>query len=72
MRGLGRIVACTPVCLRVVGRGAEATPGWSARGHPFLIEYEEQLSSRVQFVLDAWSGLIGIAQNDVFKVLTIV
>jgi magnesium transporter len=26
----------------------------------------------VQFVLDALVGLIGIAQNDVFKVLTIV
>jgi CorA-like Mg2+ transporter protein len=37
-----------------------------------LIEYEEQLSSKVQFVLDALVGLIGIAQNDVFKVLTIV
>jgi magnesium transporter len=37
-----------------------------------LIEYEEQLSSKVQFVLDALVGLIGIAQNDIFKVLTIV
>ena len=37
-----------------------------------LLDYEEQLSSKVQFVLDALVGLIGIAQNDVFKVLTIV
>src|SRR5208282_5447309 len=37
-----------------------------------LIDYEEQLASKVQFVLDALVGLIGIAQNDVFKVLTIV
>ena len=37
-----------------------------------LIEYEEQLASKVQFVLDALVGLIGIAQNDIFKVLTIV
>jgi magnesium transporter len=29
-------------------------------------------SSKVQFVLDALVGPIGIAQNDVFKVLTIV
>ena len=29
-------------------------------------------ASKVQFVLDALVGLIGIAQNDVFKVLTIV
>ena len=28
--------------------------------------------AKVQFVLDALVGLIGIAQNDVFKVLTIV
>jgi magnesium transporter len=35
-------------------------------------DYEEQLASKVQFVLDALVGLIGIAQNDVFKVLTIV
>ena len=37
-----------------------------------LAEYDEQLSNKVQFVLDALVGLIGIAQNDVFKVLTIV
>ncbi len=30
------------------------------------------LSDKVQFLLDAMVGLIGIAQNDVFKVLTIV
>jgi len=37
-----------------------------------LTDYEEQLANKVQFVLDALVGLIGIAQNDVFKVLTIV
>ncbi|NLS01323.1 magnesium transporter CorA family protein [Rhizobium sp. P38BS-XIX] len=37
-----------------------------------LSEYDEQLANKVQFVLDALVGLIGIAQNDVFKVLTIV
>jgi magnesium transporter len=37
-----------------------------------LIDYEEQLANKVQFVLDALVGLTGIAQNDVFKVLTIV
>lgn len=37
-----------------------------------LSDYEEQLANKVQFVLDALVGLIGIAQNDVFKVLTIV
>jgi magnesium transporter len=37
-----------------------------------LNDYEEHLANKVQFVLDALVGLIGIAQNEVFKVLTIV
>jgi magnesium transporter len=37
-----------------------------------LAEYEVHLSDKVQFLLDAMVGLIGIAQNDVFKILTIV
>jgi magnesium transporter len=70
-----------------VGRAAdfacELTAGW---GHPeleprlrtlrqdvaSLDDYQVHLSDKVQFLLDAMVGLIGIAQNDVFKVLTIV
>ena len=37
-----------------------------------LSDYDEHLTGKVQFILDALVGLIGIAQNDVFKVLTIV
>jgi magnesium transporter len=37
-----------------------------------LDDYEVHLSDKVQFLLDAMVGLIGIAQNDVFKILTIV
>ncbi len=37
-----------------------------------LSDYEAHLANKVQFVLDAMVGLIGIAQNDIFKVLTIV
>ena len=37
-----------------------------------LGEYEEHLATKTQFVLDALVGLISIAQNDIFKVLTIV
>ncbi|WP_428333745.1 magnesium transporter CorA family protein [Novosphingobium sp.] len=37
-----------------------------------LADYNDQLTNKVQFVLDALVGLIGIAQNDIFKVLTIV
>ncbi|QND60649.1 magnesium transporter CorA family protein [Mesorhizobium huakuii] len=37
-----------------------------------LDNYEVHLSDKVQFLLDAMVGLIGIAQNDIFKILTIV
>jgi magnesium transporter len=37
-----------------------------------LDDYEVHLSDKVQFLLDAMVGLIGIAQNDIFKFLTIV
>jgi magnesium transporter len=37
-----------------------------------LSDYANQLSEKVQFLLDAMVGMIGIAQNEVFKILTIV
>ncbi|MGX7872590.1 magnesium transporter CorA family protein [Mesorhizobium sp. ORM6] len=37
-----------------------------------LDDYEVHLADKVQFMLDAMVGLIGIAQNDIFKILTIV
>jgi len=36
-----------------------------------LTQFEEHLQGKVQFLLDAVVGLIGIEQNDIFKVLTI-
>jgi magnesium transporter len=36
-----------------------------------LSDYDEHLSNKVQFVLDALVGLISIVQNDIFKILTI-
>jgi magnesium transporter len=36
-----------------------------------LNDYEAHLSDKVQFLLDALVGMIGIAQNDIFKILTI-
>lgn len=36
-----------------------------------LDEFEVSLSGRIQFLLDAATGLIGIRQNDVVKVLTV-
>ena len=37
-----------------------------------ITDYEAHLINKVQFLLDATMGLIGIAQNNVFKVLTVV
>jgi len=37
-----------------------------------LNDYEDHLSNKVQFLLDAILGFITIAQNDLFKILTIV
>ena len=37
-----------------------------------LNDYQVHLSDKIQFLLDAMVGLIGIAQNEVFKFLTIV
>jgi magnesium transporter len=37
-----------------------------------LDDYEVHLSDKVQFLLDAMVGLIGISQNNIFKILTIV
>ena len=73
MQGLGRIVAYTDQYACEWSGGA-LKPRLAGLGRDIhsLVEYEEQLSSKVQFVLDALVGLIGIAQNDVFKVLTIV
>jgi magnesium transporter len=36
-----------------------------------LNQFDEHLSGKVQFLLDAVLGLINIAQNDIFKVLTV-
>jgi magnesium transporter len=73
LQGLGRIVAYTDQYACEWSRGAlkPRLAGLRQDIHS-LIDYEEQLASKVQFVLDALVGLIGIAQNDVFKVLTIV
>jgi magnesium transporter len=37
-----------------------------------LNDYDAQMFNKIQFLLDALVGLISIAQNDIFKVLTIV
>jgi magnesium transporter len=37
-----------------------------------LTTHESRLSERIQFLLDASLGLIGVEQNDVFKILTMV
>jgi len=68
---------------RAVGFVAERTRDWGEhnletrlasiqRDVASLGEYEVHLADKIQFLLNAMVGLIGIAQNDVFKVLTIV
>lgn len=68
---------------RAVGFVAERTREWDnpgigsrlgsiQRDVASLAEYEVHLSDKVQFLLDAMVGLIGISQNEVFKILTIV
>ena len=68
---------------RAVGFVSERTRDWNEhnlesrlgsiqRDVASLAEYEVHLSDKIQFLLDAMVGLIGIAQNDVFKILTIV
>ena len=61
MQGLGRIVAYTDqYALRVVRRcaGSHALAGLRGDIHSLIEIAEEQLSSKVQFVLDALVGLI--------------
>lgn len=73
LQGLGRVVAYTDQYTGDWASGA-LKPRLDRLGQDIhsLTDYEEQLANKVQFVLDALVGLIGIAQNDVFKVLTIV
>jgi magnesium transporter len=73
IQGLARVVAYTEQ--NCEGWFTEAPKSAVATLHQdlhSLIEYEEQLANKVQFVLDALVGLIGIVQNDVIKILTIV
>jgi magnesium transporter len=73
LQGLGRVAAYADQHGCDWSQGA-LKPRLASLGRDIhsLLEYEEQLASKVQFVLDALVGLISIAQNDIFKVLTIV
>jgi magnesium transporter len=50
----------------------ESRLGAVAKDTASLNAYEEHLSNKVQFLLDAVLGFITIEQNDLFKILTIV
>jgi magnesium transporter len=67
---------------RIAGFAQETAKGWIepeylARLHAVGLDidslnlFEEHLSGKVQFLLDAIVGFIGIEQNDIFKVLTV-
>jgi len=71
--GLTRILAFTDQFGCAVDDAAMKTRLASLRQDLIsLSDYDEHLANKVQFVLDALVGLIGIVQNDIFKVLTIV
>lgn len=71
--GLGRAVdfACELTAGRADGQMQPRMAGLK-QDVASLDDYEVHLSDKVQFLLDAMVGLIRIAQNDIFKILTIV
>jgi magnesium transporter len=63
----------------IIGEAAERLPAEARprferidRDVASLTAHESRLSERIQFLLDASLGLIGVEQNDVFKILTMV
>jgi magnesium transporter len=70
--GVGRIAAFAEETAR-----AWIAPAFITRLHAVGLDidslnlFEEHLSGKVQFLLDAVIGFIGIEQNDIFKVLTV-
>ena len=71
--GLGRVVAFADQALAEdVDHGITARLASLRADITALGDYQEHLANKVQFILDAMMGLISIAQNDTFKVLTIV
>ena len=63
----------------IIGEAAERLPAEARprfdridRDVASLAAHESRLSERIQFLLDASLGLIGVEQNDIFKVLTMV
>ncbi|MDB5479687.1 MAG: magnesium and cobalt transport protein [Caulobacteraceae bacterium] len=71
--GLGRILAFVEENAKNWNEGRCAPRIASLRQDVHsLNDYDAQLSDKVQFLLDALVGMIGIAQNDIFKILTIV
>jgi magnesium transporter len=67
---------------RIAGFAQETAKGWIGPEYLTRLKavgldidslnlFEEHLSNKVQFLLDAIVGFIGIEQNDIFKVLTV-
>jgi len=71
--GLARILAYVGDLTKPWGQGdIEPRLATLRQDVSSLNDYEVHLSDKVQFLLDALVGMIGIAQNDIFKILTIV
>lgn len=74
LAGLDRVVAFAAVQTKAWPSAAAVQTRLESvkRDIVSLNDYDSQLFNKIQFLLDATVGLIGIAQNDIFKVLTIV
>ncbi|HXV00850.1 MAG TPA: CorA family divalent cation transporter, partial [Caulobacteraceae bacterium] len=73
LAGLGRVVTyAAHHCGASVEPTIRERLASAAQDISSLSDYDVQMFTKIQFLLDALMGLIGIAQNDVFKVLTIV
>ncbi len=71
--GLGRVVAFVDQSISAdVDHDVKARLMSLREDITALGDYQEHLANKVQFILDAMMGLISIAQNDTFKILTIV
>jgi len=70
--GLGRIASFTAETATWLGADIQARLKTIGRDLTSLSDYENHLSGKVQFLLDAILGFINTQQNEIFKVLTIV
>jgi len=73
LNGIQRLLAFLPsACGQGFSHESQARLDLMAKDVASLSGHEGHLSEKIQFLLDSTVGLIGVEQNDIFKVLTIV